>query len=100
MRDEDSTFGAEPQHLDRLIALGLEDCAVEASEPLEFQFEGPGGRVGHYHFLQVLGEGGMGVVYLAEQEQPLRRKVALKIIKLGMRARSLPASRRSDRPWP
>jgi len=42
------------------------------------------GRVGHYRLLQVLGEGGMGRVYLAEQTEPLRRRVALKVIKLGM----------------
>ncbi len=46
--------------------------------------EQPGMRVGHYKLLQQIGEGGMGVVYMAEQEQPVRRKVALKIIKPGM----------------
>jgi serine/threonine protein kinase/tetratricopeptide (TPR) repeat protein len=97
MRDEDSTFGAEPQHLDRLIALGLEDRAAEASGSLEFQFEGPGGRVGHYHLLQVLGEGGMGVVYLAEQTEPIRREVALKIIKLGMDTRQVIARFEAER---
>ena len=40
--------------------------------------------VGPYKLLQQLGEGGMGVVYMAEQEKPVRRKVALKIIKPGM----------------
>jgi eukaryotic-like serine/threonine-protein kinase len=43
-----------------------------------------GTRVGHYKLLQRIGEGGCGVVYMAEQEQPVRRKVAVKIIKLGM----------------
>ncbi len=46
--------------------------------------EGPGTRIGPYKLLQQLGEGGMGVVYMAEQEQPVRRRVALKIIKAGM----------------
>jgi serine/threonine protein kinase/tetratricopeptide (TPR) repeat protein len=46
--------------------------------------EGPGTRIGYYKLLQQIGEGGMGVVYMAEQEQPVRRKVALKIIKPGM----------------
>jgi serine/threonine protein kinase len=43
-----------------------------------------GTRIGPYKLLQKIGEGGMGVVYMAEQEQPVRRKVALKIIKPGL----------------
>jgi serine/threonine protein kinase/tetratricopeptide (TPR) repeat protein len=46
--------------------------------------EGPGSRIGPYKLLQRIGEGGMGVVYMAEQEKPVRRRVALKIIKPGM----------------
>ena len=46
--------------------------------------EGPGTRIGPYKLLQKIGEGGMGVVYMAEQEKPVRRKVALKIVKPGM----------------
>src|SRR5690242_8075032 len=46
--------------------------------------EGPGSRVGPYRLLQSIGEGGMGIVFLAEQERPVRRKVALKVIKPGM----------------
>ena len=46
--------------------------------------ERPGERIGPYKLLQQIGEGGMGVVYMAEQERPVRRKVALKIIKPGM----------------
>ena len=41
-------------------------------------------RIGPYKILQLLGEGGMGSVYLAEQQEPVRRRVALKVIKLGM----------------
>ncbi len=44
----------------------------------------PGDRVGRYVVRERLGEGGFAVVYLAEQERPVRRKVALKIIKPGM----------------
>lgn len=46
--------------------------------------EGPGTVIGRYKLLERIGEGGMAVVYLAEQERPIRRQVALKIIKLGM----------------
>ena len=46
--------------------------------------EGPGTRIGPYKLLEQIGEGGMGVVYMAEQEAPVRRKVAIKIIKPGM----------------
>jgi hypothetical protein len=46
--------------------------------------EGPGTTIGPYKLLQQIGEGGMGVVFMAEQEKPVRRKVALKVIKPGM----------------
>jgi len=55
--------------------------AVGLSLPLS---EEPGHRIGPYKLLQVIGEGGCGVVYMAEQQEPMRRRVALKIIKLGM----------------
>ena len=46
--------------------------------------EGPGTEIGRYKLLQKIGEGGFGIVYMAEQHRPIRRKVALKIIKPGM----------------
>ncbi len=46
--------------------------------------EGPGTIIGPYKLLQKIGEGGFGVVYMAEQREPVKRRVALKIIKLGM----------------
>jgi tetratricopeptide (TPR) repeat protein/DNA-binding beta-propeller fold protein YncE len=51
--------------------------------------EGPRGRVGRYKLLQQIGEGGMGVVFLAEQTGPVRREVALKLIKPGMDSREV-----------
>ena len=46
--------------------------------------EKPGDRIGRYKLLQQIGEGGCGVVYMAEQEEPVRRRVALKVIKVGL----------------
>src|SRR5262245_30676077 len=46
--------------------------------------EAPGSRIGPYKLLQQIGEGGMGVVWMAEQTHPVKRRVALKVIKPGM----------------
>src|SRR6266850_6759087 len=46
--------------------------------------EKDGDRIDHYKLLQRIGEGGYGIVYLAEQEEPVRRRVALKVVRLGM----------------
>jgi eukaryotic-like serine/threonine-protein kinase len=54
-------------------------------------------RIGPYKILGFLGEGGMGAVYLAEQEQPIRRKIALKVIKLGMDTKEVIARFESER---
>jgi hypothetical protein len=54
-------------------------------------------RIGPYKLLQNLGEGGCGVVYMAEQEQPIRRRVALKIIKLGMDTKNVIARFEAER---
>src|SRR5712664_3405888 len=59
--------------------------------------EKPGDRIGHYKLLQQIGEGGYGVVYMAEQEAPVRRRVALKIIKPGMDTRSVIARFEAER---
>jgi len=54
-------------------------------------------RIGPYKILEVLDEGGMGVVYLAEQIEPIRRRVALKLVKLGMDTKSVIARFESER---
>src|SRR6266511_4408574 len=59
--------------------------------------EKPGDRIGHYKLLQQIGEGGGGVVYMAEQESPIRRRVALKIIKPGMDTKSVIARFEAER---
>ena len=55
----------------------------------DFSSEAPAGRIGRYKLLEKIGEGGCGGVYHAEQEEPVRRRVALKVIKLGMDTRSV-----------
>jgi non-specific serine/threonine protein kinase/serine/threonine-protein kinase len=57
----------------------------------------PGEWVGCYRIVRLLGEGGMGMVYLAEQETPISRRVALKIVKLGMDTREVVARFESER---
>src|ERR1700692_1131874 len=56
-----------------------------------------GGIIGPYHLLQLIGEGGMGQVWLAEQKQPVRRRVAVKLIKVGMDTREVIARFESER---
>jgi eukaryotic-like serine/threonine-protein kinase len=59
--------------------------------------EGPGDQIGPYKLLQQLGEGGMGTVYMAEQVEPVRRRVALKVIKPGMDSRQVVARFEAER---
>jgi serine/threonine protein kinase len=82
--------GRAGEFMRRPVAAGI----TGSYEPLT---EGPGTRVGPYKLLQQIGEGGMGVVYMAEQEQPVRRKVALKIIKPGMDSKQVVARFEAER---
>jgi serine/threonine protein kinase/Flp pilus assembly protein TadD len=88
MKDRYSIFGKRPDRLDRLVSRALDPSrASEETVPppsLEVLLEQSGRRIGHYELLHVLGEGGMGVVYRAQQDEPVQRQVALKIIKPGM----------------
>ncbi len=59
--------------------------------------EKAGDRIGRYKLLEQIGEGGCGVVYVAEQEEPVRRRVALKIVKLGMDTKSVIARFEAER---
>jgi eukaryotic-like serine/threonine-protein kinase len=68
-------------------------ATCDAPGPLE----SPGATIGPYKLLQQIGEGGMGAVYMAEQQEPVRRKVALKIIKPGMDSRQVIARFEAER---
>jgi serine/threonine protein kinase/tetratricopeptide (TPR) repeat protein len=59
--------------------------------------ESPGTVIGPYKLLEVIGEGGMGVVYVAEQTTPVRRRVALKVIKPGMDSKQVVARFEAER---
>src|SRR5262245_53123663 len=59
--------------------------------------ERPGSVIGPYRLMEQIGEGGMGLVFVAEQQEPVRRKVALKIIKPGMDSRSVIARFEAER---
>ncbi|MCI0642313.1 MAG: protein kinase [Gemmataceae bacterium] len=92
------------QRLDRLLARHQHggsfldspasgpDATVDA--PID---EGPGTVIGPYKLLEQIGEGGFGVVFMAEQSQPVRRKVALKILKPGMDTRQVVARFEAER---
>ncbi len=103
MNQKDSIFGAEPDRLRQLIRSGMDvdDEEVEDTPPASGRVGGlmerPGTRIGCYKLLRVLGEGGMGIVYLAEQEQFIRRRVALKIIKPGMDSKRVLARFEAER---
>ncbi|MCX6928624.1 MAG: tetratricopeptide repeat protein [Verrucomicrobia bacterium] len=74
---------------------GLDDQrTASGSIPLT---EKPGDRIGRYKLLQQIGEGGCGVVYMAEQEEPVRRRVALKVLKLGMDTKQVIARFEAER---
>jgi serine/threonine protein kinase len=83
---------------ERMMALLLADN--EASEQEFFHVDDDsqlGKSIGPYHILQKLGDGGMGTVYLAEQAAPVRRRVAVKVIRQGMESRSVVARFESER---
>ncbi|MHC5025075.1 MAG: serine/threonine-protein kinase, partial [Planctomycetota bacterium] len=59
--------------------------------------EAPGSTIGRYKLLEQIGEGGFGTVFMAEQEQPVRRRVALKVIKPGMDSKQVIARFEAER---
>jgi len=87
---------------DRFFSPAVADFIKQAARPLAANFEHAAGekigsRIGRYLILQKLGEGGCGTVYLAEQQEPVRRRVALKLIKFGMDSRNVIARFEAER---
>ncbi len=81
---------------DSLLDLGPSVAAATCELPSSV-FEKAGDRIGSYKLIQQLGEGGMGVVYMAQQTEPVKRLVALKIIKPGMDSRQVIARFEAER---
>ena len=87
-----------------LLRLGLDVTGPDGILPTESLDNGgpPAGqplphRIGRYAVLELLGEGGMGVVYLAEQDEPIHRRVAVKVIKAGLSSREVLARFEAER---
>jgi WD40 repeat protein/serine/threonine protein kinase len=112
--EKEPIFGVDPSNLSRLLSLGTEAEVSEqqgqgAPPPhdrsgapgptvsMDALFEWSGSRVGPYLLREMLGEGGMGVVYLAEQESPIKRQVALKVIRPGMDSKQVMARFETER---
>ena len=68
-----------------------------STDALHRSIERVGSWIGPYRLISILGEGGMGIVYLAEQKHPIRRQVALKVIKLGMDSKRMIARFEAER---
>jgi len=79
---------------DSLLDRSTPGIAATVDQPLT---EKPGTQIGPYKLLQQIGVGGMGVVYMAEQTEPVERRVALKIIKPGMDSRQVVARFEAER---
>src|ERR1035438_9824079 len=79
------------------VAKAVRSATIEAKPEGDMVVEAAGLRIGRYKLLEKIGEGGFGLVYMAEQIEPVQRKVALKIIKAGMDTREVIARFEAER---
>ena len=95
----DSTFGAPPERLRRLLMFGRDESDEHEQSTASWDIlnEKPGSQIGRYRLIKLIGEGGMGMVYLAQQEHPIKRQVALKVIKPGMDSKRVMARFEAER---
>src|SRR5262245_15407706 len=84
-------------HAEGLSVLGPGRPEGEPTAPHQSAAEALGVSIGPYRLMEQIGEGGMGLVFVAEQTQPVRRKVALKVIKPGMDTREVLARFEAER---
>src|SRR5688572_31729403 len=89
-RIKEMLAAAEASEESGSTAADLGQHSASRTEPI-------GDHIGRYRLLQKIGEGGCGVVYRAEQEEPVRRRVALKVIKRGMDTRQVIARFEAER---
>ena len=96
MRERNSPKVAPEEHRGSDVISNVDETGLSATQPLE-SVQTPGEMIGRYRLVQKVGEGGMGEVWLAEQKEPVRRRVALKLIRAGMNTRELIARFESER---
>ncbi|HEV3078571.1 MAG TPA: serine/threonine-protein kinase, partial [Gemmataceae bacterium] len=84
-------------HLDAGSVTGASDFELDQTCPYHAEAEAPGAQVGPYKMLEQIGEGGMGTVWMAQQLEPVKRLVALKLIKAGMDSKQVIARFEAER---
>ncbi|MHB8954089.1 MAG: tetratricopeptide repeat protein [Pirellulaceae bacterium] len=94
LRDRVEALLRNAAHASRFLESPPRAEGITIDQPIS---EKPGAQIGPYKLLQQIGEGGMGVVFMAEQTEPIQRKVALKVIKPGMDSRQVIARFEAER---
>jgi WD40 repeat protein/serine/threonine protein kinase len=94
LRDQVESLLAAHDHPDSLLEVPVFNATIEMAPRMT---EVPGTVIGPYKLLEQIGEGGFGVVFMAEQQRPVRRRVALKVIKPGMDTRQVIARFEAER---
>ena len=84
-------------HLEAGSVPGAATCQTDQTDANPIAAEAPGARIGPYKLVEQIGEGGMGTVWMAQQIEPVKRVVALKLIKAGMNSKQLIARFEAER---
>lgn len=95
--DENCSDAEMRGEIESLLAAFDDANEFLAEPPISAPGEQAGDEIGRYRLLEQIGEGGFGVVWMAEQQEPVRRRVAIKIIKLGMDTRQVVARFEAER---